>query len=53
MVKDSSITVFMHCITMLCITKNASKLGNFAHKTEAYAERQNEGVALPQKERFG
>jgi hypothetical protein len=38
---------------MFCITANASNLGNFAHKIEAYAERQNEGVALPQKERFG
>lgn len=45
--------MFMRRITMLCITKNASKLGNFAHKTEAYAERQNEGVALSQKEWFG
>ena len=38
---------------MLCIAEDASVTGNFAHKTEAYANRQNEGVALPQKERIG
>lgn len=43
----SIIMMFIHWITMFCITENASKLGNFAHKTEANAERQNEGVALP------
>ena len=38
---------------MLCIAENASVTGNFAHKEEAYANRQNEGVALPKKERIG
>ncbi len=43
----------MLCITMFCIAKNASVTGNFAHKKEAYANRQIQGVALPQKERIG
>ena len=38
---------------MFCVTENALKTGNFAHKTEAYAKRKNEGAALPQKEQFG
>ena len=38
---------------MICIAENASVTGNFAHKTEAYANRQNEGVALPKKEWIG
>ena len=38
---------------MFCVTENASVTGNFAHKTEAYANRQIQGVALPEKERIG
>jgi hypothetical protein len=38
---------------MFCIAKNASVTGNFAHKKEAYANRQIQGFALPQKERIG
>lgn len=38
---------------MLCTAQNTSVTGNFAHKTEAYANRQNEGVALPEEERIG
>lgn len=43
----------MLCVTMFCVAENASVTGNFAHKTEAYANRQNEGFALPEKERIG
>ena len=43
----------MLCITMFCVAENASITGNFAHKKEAYANRQIQGVALPQKERIG
>jgi hypothetical protein len=49
----STITVFMLCTTMFCIAKNASKSSNFTHKKEAYGKRQNEGFALPEKERIG
>lgn len=38
---------------MFCVAENASKSGNFAHKKEAYGKRQNEGFALPEKERIG
>ena len=38
---------------MFCIDKNASKSSNFTHKKEAYGKRQNEGFALPEKERIG
>lgn len=43
----------MLCTTMFCVAENASVTGNFAHKTEAYANRQIQGVALPEKERIG
>lgn len=43
----------MLCTTMFCVAENASKSGNFAHKKEAYGKRQNEGFALPEKERIG
>lgn len=39
----------MLCTTMFCVAENASVTGNFAHKTEAYANRQNEGFTLPEK----
>ena len=45
--------VLMHCDTMFCIAENASVSVNFAHKKEAYSNRQIQGVALPQKERIG
>ena len=38
--------------TAICIAENASVTGNFAHKKEAYAKRQNDGVALPQKKAY-
>ncbi|WP_231555519.1 hypothetical protein [Capnocytophaga cynodegmi] len=38
---------------MFCVAEDASVTGNFAHKKEAYANRQIQGVALPQKERIG
>ena len=37
---------------MFCVAENALVTGNFAHKKEAYANRQNEGFALPEKERI-
>ena len=45
--------VLMLCTTMFCVAENALVTGNFAHKKEAYANRQIQGVALPQKERIG
>lgn len=38
---------------MFCVAENASITGNFAHKKEAYANRQIQGFALPEKERIG
>jgi len=38
---------------MFCVAENASITGNFAYKKEAYGKRQNEGFALPEKERIG
>ncbi|WP_231555625.1 hypothetical protein [Capnocytophaga cynodegmi] len=38
---------------MFCVAENALVTGNFAHKKEAYANRQIQGVALPEKERIG
>ena len=38
---------------MFCVAENASLRGNSAHKKEAYANRQIQGVALPQKEWIG
>ena len=49
----SVITVLMLCTTMFCVAENASVTGNFAHKNKAYANRQIQGVALPEKERIG
>ena len=43
----------MLCTTMFCVAQNASVTGNFAHKKEAYANRQIQGGALPQIERIG
>ena len=43
----------MLCTTMFCVAENASVTGNFAHKKEAYANRQIQGFTLPQKERIG
>ena len=43
----------MLCTTMFCVAENASKSGNFAPKKEAFEKRQNEGFALPEKERIG
>ncbi|KXB77821.1 hypothetical protein HMPREF1860_01234 [Prevotella amnii] len=45
--------VLMLCIKMFCIAENASVTVNFAHKKEVYANRQIQGVALPEKERLG
>lgn len=47
--------VLMLCSTMCCIAENALLRGYFAHKTETYANanKQDEGVALPEKERIG
>ncbi|MBB3703072.1 hypothetical protein FHS60_001545 [Alloprevotella rava] len=39
--------------TVFCIAENASVTGNFAPKNEAYEKRKIQGVALPEKERFG
>ncbi|SCQ20643.1 hypothetical protein TFUB4_01313 [Tannerella forsythia] len=38
---------------MLCIEEEDSITGNFAPKKEAYANRQNKGIDLPEKKQIG
>jgi hypothetical protein len=36
---------------VFCVNEERFEIGNFAIKIKAYEKRENEGVALPQKER--